>query len=245
MFNVLEQPWTLIAISIVFYFILQIIRQYETNWWISGLLVILFILILALNRFYALFSPKIKIVVPLAIALLLIYEAALIVRAILIDNKLLWLWVIPIVIAIAGVGLDFFIKTDLEVIRAVIRTGAYAVEEENPSRIDIIISENYRDSAHRSKDSLMSHCQCVLSQPLVEKIVPRIASITVESPTARAVCTSQISFDNKSYVYQNYMRQMLVTVNIELQKQLNNKWLINRVEIVQINMQPASWSNIR
>jgi hypothetical protein len=245
MFNVLEQPWTLIAVSIIFYFVLQIIRQCETNWWVSCLLIILFILAISLNRFYGAFSPKNKLVVPLAILILLIYEASLVIRAILVDKKLWWLWVIPVLIAIIGLGLDTLIKTDLEIIRAVIYTGARAVENESPAQIETIIAENYRDSTHRSKDSLISRCRNILSRPMVEKIIPRIASIIVESPIAKVVCTSQISFDSKSYVSQYYMQGMLIRTEIELQKQPNDQWLISSIEIVQINLQPASWSDIR
>ncbi|MHC4265337.1 MAG: hypothetical protein ACYSUK_05310 [Planctomycetota bacterium] len=161
------------------------------------------------------------------------------------DKKLWWLWVIPVLIAIIGLGLDTLIKTDLEIIRAVIYTGARAVENESPAQIETIIAENYRDSTHRSKDSLISRCRNILSRPMVEKIIPRIASIIVESPIAKVVCTSQISFDSKSYVSQYYMQGMLIRTEIELQKQPNDQWLISSIEIVQINLQPASWSDIR
>jgi hypothetical protein len=80
---------------------------------------------------------------------------------------------------------------------------------------------------------------------MVEKIIPRIASVSVGSPTAKVVCTSQISFDSRSYVSQYYMQGMLITTEIGLQKQLNDQWLISSIEIIQINMQPASWSDIR
>ncbi|MHC4130912.1 MAG: hypothetical protein ACYSSP_05915 [Planctomycetota bacterium] len=245
MFNVLEQPWTIVAVSIIFYFVLQIIRQCETNWWISCLLIILFILALSLNRVYGALAPKNKFVVPLAILILLIYEVSLIIRAILMNKKLWWLWIIPIVIAIIGVGLDALVKTNIELIRAVINTGAQAVENEDPDQIDKIIAENYRDSSHRSKDSLITRCRNILSRPMVEKIIPSITSITVESPTAKVLCTSQVSFDSRSYVSQYYMQGMLISTEIELQKQANHQWLISRLEITQINLQPASWSNIQ
>jgi hypothetical protein len=200
---------------------------------------------MSVNRFYGAFAPKNKFIVPLAILILLIYETSLIIRAILMDKKLWWLWIIPIVIAIFGVGLDTFINTNMELIRTVIYTGAKAVENEDPAQIETIIAENYRDSTHRSKDSLISRCRNILSGPMVEKIIPRIASVSVGSPTAKVVCTSQISFDSRSYVSQYYMQGMLITTEIELQKQLNDQWLISSIEIIQINMQPASWSDIR
>jgi hypothetical protein len=245
MLNIFEQPWTLIALSIVFFFILQIIRQCETNWWISNLLIILFLLGLALNRFYGVLSPKNKYIVPLFIIILLIYEAVLIGRAIWIDKNLWWLWIVPIVIAIIGFGLDAFVKTDMELIRDLIHTGASAFEDEKPAQIQALVAEDYHDSYHRSKDSLMDHCRNILSQPLIERIVPRIVSFTLESPTAQLICVSQISFDRTSYASQYYNQGMLVTTQIELRKQANNQWFINSLEITQINMYPASWSDIR
>jgi hypothetical protein len=91
----------------------------------------------------------------------------------------------------------------------------------------------------------MDHCRNILSGPLIEKIVFKIASITLESPTAQLICVSQISFDRRSYASQYYNQGMLVTAQIELQKQANNQWFINRLEITQINMYPARWSDIR
>ncbi|MHC4757647.1 MAG: hypothetical protein ACYTE8_03225 [Planctomycetota bacterium] len=245
MLNVLQQPWTLIAISIAIYFVLQAIRQCETNWWISSLLIILFVLSLTLNRFYTTISPKNRFVIPLALIILLIYETSLVVRAILADKKLWWLWIAPAFIAVAGTGLDVLIKTDIELIRNVIYTGASAIEREDASKVEPLIADDYSDSFHRSKESLMARMKSMLSQPFVEKITPRIASITVESPTAKVNCTSQISFDSSSYVSQYYMKEMLVTTDIELQKQSNDHWLINRIEIVKINLQPANWSDTR
>jgi len=245
MLNVFEQPWTLIAVSIIFYFVLQIIRQCETNWWISNLLIILFLLVLALNRFYGAFSPKNKFVIPAAVLILILYEAVLVIRAAWGDKTLWWLWIVPVVIAVTGVGLDTFVKSDMEMIRTAIYSGASAVENENPDRVESVISDNYSDSFHRSKESLMRHCRSILSEPLIETIVPRITAVSIEPPNASIVCVSQISFSPSSYASQYYGSGMLVTTRIELQKQATNQWLMNRIEITQINMYAASWSDIR
>jgi len=245
MFNVFEHPWLLIGVSIVFYFVLQIVRQSETNWWISNLLIILFVLALALNRFYGAFSPKNKFVIPLALLVLMLYETSLVIRAVLVDKKLWWLWTLPVFIAVTGIGLDTFVKSDMEMIKSVIYTGASAVENENPESVEAVISEDYSDSFHRSKASLMRHCRNILSRPLIDKIVPRITAINIKPPNADLICVSQISFEQNSYASQYHNQGMLITAKIELKQQANNQWLMNRIEITQINMYSASWSDIK
>ncbi len=190
MFDIFEQPWTLLVVAIVTLLVMLIVRR---------------------------ISP---------------------------EKKHWWQWFLPVLIAAAAFGLDFLVQTDLEKINAVIDTGVKAVEEENPDAIEQIISDNYGDSYHNTKDDLMYHCRARLSEPLVEKNIKRIVAIDVSPPKATAILTVRIVFDKRSYVYQSFKRLMLTKVKLDLQKE-QDKWLINRAEVLEIDMQPADWRHIK
>jgi hypothetical protein len=155
-----------------------------------------------------------------------------------------WLWLLPALLVLAAFGLDFLVETDLEKINAVINTGIKAFEDENPDLIEPLIADNYTDSYHSSKSVLMAHCREILSEPLIEKNIKRIVSIDIQPPKATAIFTVRILFDKQSYVYQSFKQQMLTEVQADLQKQLDNRWLINRVELLKIDLQPAGWKFI-
>ena len=90
-------------------------------------------------------------------------------RSIFPKKRHWWQWLIPVVIAGAAFGLDYFVQTDYEKINALIKTGMRAVEEEDANAIGTIVSADYRDSHHKSKEELMEHCKSRLSRSMVEK----------------------------------------------------------------------------
>jgi len=189
----------------------------------------------------------------------------LMVRSIFPEKCRWWQWLLPALLAVAAFGFDFLIETDLEKINAVINTAVKAVEEENPDAIEPIISDNYRDSYHKTKKNLMYLCRWRLSEPLIEKNIKRIVSIDISPPKATAIFTVRIVFDKRSYVYQSFKQIMLTKLKLDLQKeryrptagnsksQLKienrkskiNGWLISRAELLEIDMQPVTWQDIK
>lgn len=168
----------------------------------------------------------------------------LILRTFLPDKKHWWQLLLPALIVAAAFGLDFLVETDLEKIKGVITTVVKAVKQEDPDAIGPLIADDYRDPRHRTKARLMNHCRRRLSQPLVDKIIKSILAVEISSPRATTIFTVRIVFDERSNVYQNFMRIMLVKVKLDLEKQSDDRWLINRTEILEINRQPANWRNI-
>ena len=178
-----------------------------------------------------------------------------------------WLWLLPVVLVLAAFGLDFLVETDLEKINAVIDKGVKAVEEEDADAIEPIIADNYHDSYHSSKSVLMAHCREVLSEPLIEKNIKRTVSMDIQParrrglarldspssarqaeggpPKAVVIFTVRILFDKQSYVYQSFKSQMMTEVQTDLQKQPDGRWLINRVELLKIDFQPADWQSVK
>jgi hypothetical protein len=189
MWNILEQPWTLVAVAIV------------------ALLVLLM------------------------------------VRGIFPEKRRWWQLLLPVVILVAAFGLDFLVQTDTEKITALINAASKAVEEENPDAIEHIISDDYYDSFHHTKQRLIQRCRDRLSRPLVRKNITRIVEINLSPPTATATFTVRILFDERSEVYQSFKQLMLTKLKLDLQKQPDNRWLINRAELLEIDMQPAGWKD--
>jgi hypothetical protein len=92
----------------------------------------------------------------------------------------------------------------------------------------------------------MSYCRATLSRPLVEENITRIGKIEFSSPktTATATFTVRIRFDRESYIY-SFKREMFTRVQLNLQKEPDNRWLINRAEILAIDLQQAGWKDIK
>jgi hypothetical protein len=180
---------------------------------------------------------------PLLIVAGVVMLLVVIFRSIFPEKQHWWQWLLPAVI-VAAFALDFLVVTDRVKINALIDTGIKAVEEENPNAIEAIIADDYSDSYHKTKAELMNHCRAALADPLVEKGIKRIWSIDISLPKATAVFTVRLIFDKRSYVYQNFKEQMLVKIRLDLQKQVNGKWLITRAEILELDLQPVSWQDI-
>ncbi|GAI02660.1 unnamed protein product, partial [marine sediment metagenome] len=105
--------------------------------------------------------------------------------------------------------------------------------------------EDYHDSYHNTKRDLMRHCRTRLSQPLVEKNKKRACLVQLSPPTATATLFATIIFEKDSYVSVNYKAWLMVEARLSFQEQPDKTWLINRIEILELDRQPASWSQIR
>ena len=166
-------------------------------------------------------------------------------RSIFTEKRRWWQWLIPAFLAVAALGLDFFVKTDLEKINAVIKTGIKAVQQEDCKAIEAIIADEYRDSYHNTKADLMAHCRKELSRSAVEKNSKANLIIEMSPPQATAVLTVWTRFNKESYIAQNYKQLFLIKVRIDLQKQRNKRWLIHRTELLELDRQPVNWRQIR
>jgi hypothetical protein len=166
-------------------------------------------------------------------------------RSIFPQKRRWWQWLIPPLLATAAFGLDFFVQTDFEKINELIDRGIKAVEEENPGAIEAIISANYQDSHHDSKEQLMSHCRSELSRSPVEENKKINAQIEISPPKADVVLTVMMKFDKNSYVAQNYKQFFLVKLQLYLQKQPDKKWLICQAELLELDRQQVNWEQIR
>ena len=67
----------------------------------------------------------------------------------------------------------------------------------------------------------------------------------VLSPKATATLTVRTVFEKQSYVYQSFKKEVFTKVKLDLQKELDNGWLINRIEILEVDRQPVNWQHIK
>lgn len=156
-----------------------------------------------------------------------------------------WQWLIPVFIAVAAFGLEYLVETDLEKIEGVIKTGIKAFEEENTDVIETLISADYRDSYHDSKERLMSHCKRAMSQNPAEEGEKKNWYWNLAENEAKVVLLVQVKFDKDSFVTQNYRQTITAEVDVILQKQPDNNWLISRIELRKLDMQSVNWQQIR
>lgn len=157
-----------------------------------------------------------------------------------------WQLALPGFLFVAAFGLDFLVETDLEKIKKVIDIGIKAVEQENCSAIEQIISADYSDSYHNTKNDLMSHCREVLLESLIKKNKRRPAIIEISLPQATVTLTVITHFDEQSYVYREFGKPFIITkIKLYLRKEQNKGWVINRAEILEIDRQPVNWKDIR
>jgi hypothetical protein len=165
----------------------------------------------------------------------------------LFSRKSFWLLLlVPLLIAFIGFGLDHIVKTDNEKIRAVLKTVIQAAEEENPDGIEPFISDNYKDSLYNTKQRFMHFCRARLAEPTLEQAITTIINSEITSPTANFVFAVRAVFDNQSYVAQTMGKKIVMAkLQMTLSKQGDKNWLISRIELLEVDLQPVNWSTIR
>ena len=167
-------------------------------------------------------------------------------RSILPEKCRWWQWLLPVVLAGAAFGLDGLVQTDTEQINATIEAGIRGIETENLAAIGQVISDSYSDSLHGTKERLLFYCRQTLSQSLVGKTkIKGLKLMDLSQASATATVFTQITFDENSYVAENYKPSLLIKTRLNLKKQPGIGWLISRVEIEGLDGQSVSWRQIR
>ena len=159
------------------------------------------------------------------------------------QNRKWWHWLPPAIIALSAFGFDFLVQTDAEKVKIVIAKAVRAAQNENVYAIGRLISPDYHDSFNESKQALMLRLDRQLSGPVIEKNVPRILSLTANPPDANAVFTVRVVFDPKGPIF-DFQKQMLFKFDAYFIKQADD-WLFRRVELLEIDMHPLDWQQMR
>ncbi len=250
MFDIFDQPWTLLIAGIVVWLALLVIHGDSRLWWQSHLVIFLAVAIFAVDflveaglfKISKALTIIIQATLALAVAVLLTLQ---IIHVIGVYKRRRWQWLLPIILVVAAFGLDFVVHTDLEKINTLINTAIKAVEQENCDAIEALISANYSDSYHNTKDDLMYHCRDLLSEPLAEKSKKMGLKIEISPPKAAVTLTVIIHFDKQRHAYREIKPFVILKIKLDLQREQDNRWLINRAEILEIDRQPVKWRDIR
>lgn len=175
-------------------------------------------------------------------AAVLVLMGVLTFRSVVPEKKRWWHWLLPLAVAALAVGLDEFVATDLEKTNALVDTCLQAVEDEDCPTIARLLDDDYEDSFHTSKDRLMARCRDKLTPPAIESI-KRISTATeLEPPTARMIFTLLVKFDKESRWARMYKPSALIKIEVRMAKQPDGTWLISRIEILEADKMPVSWS---
>ncbi len=180
--------------------------------------------------------------------------AVFIFRAIFPQRHKWWLWLLPVLLAASAFAIDYFVETDAEKVRNIIAKAVKAVEKEDAEALVPLFSDDYHDSFHASKEALLSNCRWRLSEPIIEKNVLRIISLKVEPPNARldspssarraeAVFTVRVVFDPQGPIFE-YRKMMPFKLRADFREERGN-WFFSRVEVLEIDLQPADWRLIQ
>ena len=161
------------------------------------------------------------------------------------EKRRWWQLLIPVLLAVAAFSADMLVQTDLEKINSVIKDAINAVQQENYRAIEAVIADDYSDSYHSTKQQLLDHCRRELSKPLVDKGKKTGQLIDISDSNATAIIFAVIIFDKNSFISQNYKSFLLVKARLSLLKQPDKRWLISRIEILELDKQPTNWNRIR
>lgn len=178
-------------------------------------------------------------------AAVLVLFGILTFRSVFPEKRRWWQLLVPALLAAGAFGLDGLVQTDLEKINAVIAKGIKAVKEEDFGAVEGVLSDRYSDSYHSTKQHLLAHFRTVLSEPLIAKHTETGLLIDIKGPKATAVLFTTVTFEKNSHIAQNYVPFLLTKTRLSLQKQPDKRWLITRIEVLELNRQPANWGHIR
>ena len=178
-------------------------------------------------------------------AAVLVLFGVLTFRSFCPEKRRWWQLLVPVFLAVAAFGADMLVQTDLEKINSVIKATIKAVQQEDCSAIEAVIANNYSDSYHSTKKHFLDHCRRELSKPLVDKGKKRGLLIDISDSNATANLFAVIIFDKNSFISQNYKSSLQVKARLSLRKQPDKRWLISRIEILELDRQPTNWNRIK
>jgi hypothetical protein len=178
-------------------------------------------------------------------AVVLVLFGMLTFRSVLPEKRRWWQLAVPAFIVAAAFGTDLLVQTDREKIYALLKKGMKAIEQEDPNALAAIISADYYDSYHNSKEELMAHTWRQMERSGVQKIKKNSALVQLSPPQATVNVIVLVRFEQDSYIAQNYKPWLLIKIRINFQKQADKSWLINRAEVLEVDRQPVQWQQVR
>ena len=150
----------------------------------------------------------------------------------------------PFFVAAAGFAVSHFVETDYEKIDAVVSGAIIAATDGDVEGIGAVISPDYSDAIHNSREELLSYCRRFFTTTRIEAINRRFNKIVISGPVA----TTQLRVRVHMQLQHEFMPGsglLFVEMKLHLAKTASGKWLVNRTELVSLNNQPFSWKSVR
>ncbi len=174
-------------------------------------------------------------------AAVIVLLVVLTVRSVWPEKRRWWQWLLPAGVAALAFGLDGAVATDFEKINGMVKAGIRAAEQEDCAAIARLLSPDYSDSHHKSKEAIINRCRSRLVPPAIEKVRKIASDIKIAAPEAVATFTLIMQFDKDSFWAQNYKPAAMVTVQFYLRKQPDKTWLVRRAEVIEVDKMPVNW----
>ena len=154
------------------------------------------------------------------------------------------LLLIPVLIAASAYSLDHFIVTDKEQINNILNNIKKVITNRDAQLFEQIVSSDYTDSVHKSKDTLMIFAKIALSKPAINKVQYNKGEILFKDNIASQEVTIFLSIDENS-MYANYGKAVIVDASLEFSKSPSNMWHLSTFEVDSVQKQPMNWRSIK
>jgi hypothetical protein len=152
---------------------------------------------------------------------------------------------IPLLVAAGAIILDVVVDTDREQILQTTKTLHVAAEQGDVNAIAKLIAPDYQDALHRNRQQLLDRAVAWISRSQIEKARKiGMAWETLESSTAVVSVRSGIVFTKDSAVARTYKPKFLIRIRLHLKKQANRRWLIQEIELNQVDGQSFGWRQL-
>jgi len=163
-------------------------------------------------------------------------------RSVWFEKRRWWQWLLPVGVAVLGLGLDLGVTTDLEKINRIAKVAMKAAEEEDCATLGRLIADSYQDSFHKDKQALLGQCRARLVPPAIERVRKISMVFQITPPQATVTLTVSVRLEQGSYWVRTYgIAAALVKAHFWLNKQPDGNWLVTRIEIDEVNKAPAGW----
>lgn len=179
----------------------------------------------------------------LLIAAIVVAHIVFIYRKIFYEKRRFWQLLLPVVIALAALSIDYFVKTDREKISAVLQFASKAVQNNTPDQLSRVIASDYADSFHYNREKLLDHSASSQIPGNIKKCKSSIASLNLQSDQANILVASTVTLERDSRNPEMFVDIVKVNADIELKK-IKNEWLITSIELRKINNLPVKWFDI-
>jgi hypothetical protein len=156
-----------------------------------------------------------------------------------------WLFIPPLTITVLAVALAWLIETDKEKIEKVVSVATQAVKEQRSADLGLLISPDYSDPVHRTREDFTHACRLWLGRVKLDNAAVTDLVLEIQNGKATALIEGVLRFGKKPGA-DDYLSGMAIPgkVRVTFEKTAGGKWLMRSTELLEIMNQPASWQRV-